>query len=52
MTTQRDPSPCCNVRMVTFSSGGGTQITGPYVMCPDCRKAYTIDYKTGVLKDE
>jgi len=39
---QRDPSPCCNMRFIVFSSLHK-------VMCPECRKYYKIDYVSGDL---
>lgn len=50
--TQLDPSPCCQVVMIRFVSGGSENGTkGSYVMCHECRKEYRIFYKTGVLID-
>lgn len=46
---QKDLSPCCNAPMLTFSSGGGEQVSGPYVKCHNCRIDHQIDYKTGYL---
>lgn len=48
--TQHGPSPCCEAILLSFVSGGGPKVRGPYVMCHECGEHYTIDYKTGVLK--
>jgi hypothetical protein len=51
MINQRDKSPCCGSVLYVFASGGSKTpgVSGPYVMCTECRTEYLINYKTGNL---